>query len=429
MSMMNCPECGKEISDKALNCPNCGCPLEKKNQELAETNVQNVQDFIVNIDQQTYNISEMWREVTSIDELRKMITKRSGCNGKVAAQVIRDFKKSKFYKKKKDSTLSVWALLLSFFGCTTVIGLILAIVDLATKKDNSKLHNGSILAIGVFVIWCMIGISYVKDDNKNNEVKEDNKNIITTEASKTKKNEEFELGEVYNDNGFVITLTKANDKEMTFEILNNTEKEYEVYVLPKAINNTMEEFDHAIAEKVSAGKKAEAVVDIRPVENTYDVIKSVSYRFEFYELTGSVVSFREFQSEPVIIKTNMYDNKYEFKGVEAIYVDENISVGCMSISDDYVEISIINDSDKDLELNINNAAINEWTYDVNGDLFAVIYNESLFPHTQKIIKIKYSDFVKEKGLNVEQFEFVLSVSCPDDYEQSYQTEKITFSKE
>lgn len=29
MALINCPECGKEISDKAASCPNCGCPLSK----------------------------------------------------------------------------------------------------------------------------------------------------------------------------------------------------------------------------------------------------------------------------------------------------------------------------------------------------------------------------------------------------------------
>lgn len=28
MALINCPECGKEISDKAASCPNCGCPIE-----------------------------------------------------------------------------------------------------------------------------------------------------------------------------------------------------------------------------------------------------------------------------------------------------------------------------------------------------------------------------------------------------------------
>lgn len=27
MALINCPECGKEISEKAGSCPNCGCPL------------------------------------------------------------------------------------------------------------------------------------------------------------------------------------------------------------------------------------------------------------------------------------------------------------------------------------------------------------------------------------------------------------------
>lgn len=30
MSLIKCPECGKEISDSADNCPNCGHPLKKK---------------------------------------------------------------------------------------------------------------------------------------------------------------------------------------------------------------------------------------------------------------------------------------------------------------------------------------------------------------------------------------------------------------
>ena len=28
MALINCPECKKEISDKATSCPYCGCPLK-----------------------------------------------------------------------------------------------------------------------------------------------------------------------------------------------------------------------------------------------------------------------------------------------------------------------------------------------------------------------------------------------------------------
>ena len=28
MALINCPECGKEVSDNASKCPNCGCKLK-----------------------------------------------------------------------------------------------------------------------------------------------------------------------------------------------------------------------------------------------------------------------------------------------------------------------------------------------------------------------------------------------------------------
>lgn len=29
MALIICPECGKEISDKAISCPHCGCPASE----------------------------------------------------------------------------------------------------------------------------------------------------------------------------------------------------------------------------------------------------------------------------------------------------------------------------------------------------------------------------------------------------------------
>lgn len=39
MALINCPECGKEVSDKAGNCPNCGCPITPVNVEVKQNNV------------------------------------------------------------------------------------------------------------------------------------------------------------------------------------------------------------------------------------------------------------------------------------------------------------------------------------------------------------------------------------------------------
>ena len=40
MYMMDCPDCGKEISTRAQTCPNCGCVITKKMVEEYEKNTQ-----------------------------------------------------------------------------------------------------------------------------------------------------------------------------------------------------------------------------------------------------------------------------------------------------------------------------------------------------------------------------------------------------
>lgn len=47
MSLIKCPECGKEISDKAGVCPNCGCPIDnmdEKNVNETEENSEGITD-------------------------------------------------------------------------------------------------------------------------------------------------------------------------------------------------------------------------------------------------------------------------------------------------------------------------------------------------------------------------------------------------
>ena len=41
MGLIKCPECGKEISDKAQSCPNCGCPLQEATNNDIKRGVEN----------------------------------------------------------------------------------------------------------------------------------------------------------------------------------------------------------------------------------------------------------------------------------------------------------------------------------------------------------------------------------------------------
>jgi len=36
MSLIKCPECGRDVSDKAATCPNCGHPINQTNENLVQ---------------------------------------------------------------------------------------------------------------------------------------------------------------------------------------------------------------------------------------------------------------------------------------------------------------------------------------------------------------------------------------------------------
>lgn len=84
--------------------------------------------------------------------------------------------------KKKESSLGIIALILTILGITSFIGLILAIIDLC-KKDLSKKHICSCVAIGIFVLYVMVGVANTGSDNKafieqeTKTITEESKNI------------------------------------------------------------------------------------------------------------------------------------------------------------------------------------------------------------------------------------------------------------
>lgn len=120
MSMISCPECGKEISDKAMSCPNCGYVIKQSEQNMPET-------------EPNKNKKE----------------------------------------KKKDSKLSIFAAIFAFFTWTWWIGLILAIIDFVKNKNDGKRHIGSWFAIifGIFYIFIAF-VSPSENNNKTENIKD-----------------------------------------------------------------------------------------------------------------------------------------------------------------------------------------------------------------------------------------------------------------
>lgn len=128
MSLINCRECGKEISNSAEKCPNCGAPVN-----------QNV-------------------KATPISQM-----------------------------EGKKSGISIAALVLTLLGCTALIGFILAIVDLSKKDGRNKILSK--IALGICVAWVAISIVAPKNSDKTTAVAE---NEVSIEESTQKEIEAVE---------------------------------------------------------------------------------------------------------------------------------------------------------------------------------------------------------------------------------------------
>lgn len=118
MALINCPECGQQISDKAQSCPVCGHPIGG-----AQSYTNSVAPSTQFVDQQPVQPTQQIRP---------------------------------YDPKPKNSILSILALIFSLFGCTAIVGLILAIVDLTQKNDKKK--TGSIAALVICGIWVVMAL-------------------------------------------------------------------------------------------------------------------------------------------------------------------------------------------------------------------------------------------------------------------------------
>ena len=74
MALINCSECGKEISDRAAACPNCGCPVNS-NKEIFGASQESINNDISKPQQEMINDEIIISEII-IDEERVLGVKK-----------------------------------------------------------------------------------------------------------------------------------------------------------------------------------------------------------------------------------------------------------------------------------------------------------------------------------------------------------------
>lgn len=253
MALITCPECGKEVSDKAATCPNCGCPLQQS--------------------QQTIQVEE-WKPQKP--------------------------------KKMKDSKLSTWAAILAFFTFTSPIGFIVAIVDLA-KKDKEHKHTGSYFAIIFFACFVLLVSCPNKDDEPQKVGSVETSQPATADANASTESEKsniFHVGDVVETEDFRITYLESqeytSDNEFIepkdgykywkftfkFENISNDVKnvssimDWECYADNSKVDQTYLEMDNGLDGQLSAGRETQGSLFFEVPNDVQDL--ELEYAINYY---------------------------------------------------------------------------------------------------------------------------------------------------
>lgn len=145
MGLIKCPECGKEISDKADVCIGCGFPIRKYIE-----NGENHSDF-KNEEQKTVGDGIIICKSCG-EKNNKGDTYCKSCGTKLTDSDNIMFELTD--DKKKVSKLSFAALVCSFLGRYSYIGAILAFIDICIRKKN-KQYKFSYFAICVSIVMML----------------------------------------------------------------------------------------------------------------------------------------------------------------------------------------------------------------------------------------------------------------------------------
>ena len=160
MGLIQCPECGKEISDKADVCIGCGFPIKKY--------VENRENYSESKNEEQTTVDDGIIVCKSCGEKNKKgDTYCKSCGTKLTDSENIMFELTD--DKKKVSKLSVLAVACSFLGKYSYIGAILAFIDICIRKKNKQYKFSYFAICASIVIMLAVGSFGSSDNNDSND--------------------------------------------------------------------------------------------------------------------------------------------------------------------------------------------------------------------------------------------------------------------
>lgn len=365
MALVNCPECGKQISDAAQKCPDCGFPIRD-------------------------------------------------------CEVGNKFEKESFLPKKKkfDWKRIVLIVLCVFFP-------VLGAIFLWVFKKPQKIWKRILLTL--FLLFYSLIKTVLNSDTEPQDVNVVNETEIIEEQSEVEIYIDEQI--IYDKNDVKIQAKSISDKgsyyALDLYIENNSKLNLGFNAHSFAINkiNTGNNIYEMNCD-VASGKKANTSLEID--KQYFDFvstspIKSIDLLIWAYD---NDASFKEFDTEQITINTNLYDEKFEVLSGEKIYENNGIIVEYLFEDNDKHYFQLRNNSDSYLDFNIENLTINDFT---SSEMDLDLWGISALKDCTAIFWVEPSkEFIETNGISeIEKIEFTLNVIPMEDYFKEWNTEMIT----
>lgn len=315
--------------------------------------------------------------------------------------------------------------------CQTEIPIKASVCPNCRKKQGNNLLAGIILAV-ILIGGCSVTLDFSDDSKKDNvqpivstnpEDKDDTNDFIIEQCAVEEK-------EIYNEHDVKITVKGLEIKDgksiLKFELNNSSNKDYSICANTYSVNGLVagtNEYGLNTSE-VAAGKSGKLNIEIKEdFYKKHNMTKISDFKILFWAYNDD---FKDWDTENITIKTDKYDKecKYTPSG-EKVYSDDNLALWLIGKGEHSYEFAVKNKLNGNLEYTIENASVNDWSYDVTEYSFDNFQMNCMGKTYMTFVLDIDDDFISENEIDkIEGIEFAIK-GYDYDNKIDFKTEKIT----
>lgn len=400
MALIKCPECGRDISDKAESCPHCGYKVGQENRNYGYYPGGGANGTSVDNDMESEKNKESAKKFAFLSLAIGIFSTLFSCTGIGILGVLGLYFASKAIKKDKKVKYATLGIALCTFGIT-----ISALALITAGKGNEE--------------------EYKIDSNHEVRVLDDSEvTTATDEPVATAEPVSVKKQKIYDKHGTVIRVNSydPSDNSLSLEIKNNSKKDYNFDVHSMSINGVMTNCN-IYTGNTDVPSKKKGIMNVEFENEWLDGIDKIEYIDLIIWAYDDAKSFKDFETETIRIKTNYFKKENKFSAGKKAIKDSGLVIQKEKLDTETFVFSVINKNKNYVEFDFENSSINGWAFD--DDYLFDAKSVCVYPNSKVSVKIDISDFSEKNNINkIKDVEFSLKVRPKGDYFKEKTTKKI-----